>query len=143
MTVVLGSLLFPGGLLLSTRLDALISERVRVGVETTGRVVHVERYQIGRSSVVTRLTVDYALNGERHRELLSSELDEVRCHAGDVVRLYVDRTDATKAATAEGYATEDLLLQLPILLEAAGIIMIILGPAWLERRWRESSPGSF
>lgn len=64
VAVALGSFLVGGGLLLSARLNAVISERVRVGVETTGRVVHVERYQIGRSTVVTRLTVDY-LPGSR------------------------------------------------------------------------------
>ncbi|MGC1215066.1 MAG: DUF3592 domain-containing protein [Micromonospora sp.] len=142
VAVVLGSLLFGGGLLLSARLNAAIDERVRVGVETTGRVVHVKRYQIGRSTMVTRLTVDYALNGARHREMLSSELDEVRYRDGDVVRLHVDRTDATKAATAEGYATEDLLLQLPTFLEAAGIIMIMLALARLRRRGRASPLGS-
>ncbi|MGC5017109.1 DUF3592 domain-containing protein [Micromonospora sp. DT47] len=142
VAVVLGSLLVGGGLMLSARLDAVIGQRVRVGVETTGRVVHVERYQIGRSTSVTRVTVDYALNGARHRELLSSELDEVRYRNGDAVRLHVDRTDATKAATAEGYATEDLLLQLPAFLEAAGIIMIMLALARLRRRGRGPSPDS-
>jgi hypothetical protein len=142
VAIVLGSLIFGGGLLLSSWLDAVIDERVRVGVEATGRVVHVERYQIGRSTVVKRLTVEYEHNGRRHRERLSSEVDDVRYRDGDVVRLYVDRTDGTRAATAEGYATEDLLLQLPTFLEAVGIIMIMLPFARLRRRARRSAPAS-
>ncbi|MEW2330064.1 DUF3592 domain-containing protein [Micromonospora chersina] len=140
VAVVLGGLLFGGGLLLSARLNTVIDERVRVGVETTGRVVHVERYQLGRSTTVTRLTVEYALNGVRHRETLSSDLDDVRYRDGDAVILHVDRTDATKAATAEGYATEDLLVRSPTFLEAAGIIMIMLAAARLTRRGRGSLP---
>ncbi|MGW5669185.1 DUF3592 domain-containing protein [Micromonospora sp. NPDC003776] len=142
VAAAMGSVLFGGGLLLSARLNTVIDERVRVGAETTGRVVHVERYQIGRSTTVARLTVEYALDGALHREKLSSDLDDVRYRHGDAVILHVDRTDATKAATAEGYATEDLLLQLPTFLEAAGIIMIMLALARLKRRGRGSPPDS-
>ncbi|WP_259275638.1 hypothetical protein [Micromonospora chalcea] len=47
-------------MLLTARLNEAIDERVRVGAETTGRVVHVERFKISRSFAPTRLTVDYA-----------------------------------------------------------------------------------
>ena len=58
LVVVLGTLLIGGGMLLTVRLNEAIDERVRVGAETTGRVVHVERFKISRSFAAMRLTVD-------------------------------------------------------------------------------------
>lgn len=132
VAVFLGTLLIGGGLALSARLGAAIDQRVRTGAGTTGRVVHVERFKVSRSFAATRLTVDYTFGGVRHRERLSSELDECRYRNGNVLALHVDRSDPTKAATAEGYATEDLLLQVPALLEGLGIVVIMLSLALLR-----------
>ena len=66
LAVVLGTLLVGGGILLDARLTAVIDERVRVGADTTGRVVHVERLKISRSFAATRLTVVYAFDEVRH-----------------------------------------------------------------------------
>ncbi|MEU4476746.1 DUF3592 domain-containing protein [Micromonospora sp. NPDC023966] len=133
LAVVLGTLLIGGGILLDARLTAAIDERVRVGAETTGRVVHVERFKISRSFAATRLTVDYTFDGVRHRERFSSELDESEFHVGDVLAVRVDRADPTRAATPDGYATEDLLLQAPTLLEGLGIVVIMISLALLRR----------
>lgn len=133
LVVVLGTLLIGGGILLDARLAAAIDERVRGGAETTGRVVHVERFKVGRSYAVTRVTVDYTFAGVRHRERFSSELDEERFREGDVLAVFVGRADLTRAATAEGYATEDLLLQAPTLLEGLGIVVILIALALFRR----------
>ncbi|WP_262419555.1 pyridoxal-phosphate dependent enzyme, partial [Micromonospora chalcea] len=46
--------------LLHDRLSTAIDERVLAGAETTGQVVHVERFKISRSFAATRLTEDMA-----------------------------------------------------------------------------------
>lgn len=132
LAVVLGTLVVGGGMLLDARLTATIDERVLAGAETTGRVVHVERFKISRSFAATRLTVDYTFNGVRHRERFSSELDESEFHVGDVLDVRVDRTAPTRAATPDGYATEDLLLQAPTVLAGLGIGVIMISLALLR-----------
>ncbi|MFI0797059.1 hypothetical protein ACH4OY_30910 [Micromonospora rubida] len=47
--------------------------------------------------------------------------------------MYADPNDPSKAATADGYATEDLLLQLPILLGATGGLVIVAALVWIRR----------
>ncbi|MEV6519494.1 DUF3592 domain-containing protein [Micromonospora chalcea] len=132
LAVVLGTLVVGGGMLLHVRLTTAIDERVLAGAETTGQVVHVERFKISRSFAATRLTVDYTFDGVRHRERFSSALDESEFHVGDVLDVRVDRTDPTRAATPDGYATEDLLLQAPTLLAGLGIGMIMVSLALLR-----------
>ncbi|MEU7573709.1 DUF3592 domain-containing protein [Micromonospora sp. NPDC049240] len=126
LAVVLGTLLVGAGILLTVRLREAIDERVRVGAETTGEVVHVERFRITRSFSANRLTVDYTFDGVRYRERFSSELDESKFRVGESLDVRVDRTDPTRAATPDGYATEDLLLQVPTLLEVLGALMIVI-----------------
>ncbi|MEV0006272.1 DUF3592 domain-containing protein [Micromonospora sp. NPDC050980] len=130
--VVLGTLLVGGGMLLTVRLNEAIDERIRVGAETTGEVVHVGRFRISRSFSANRLTVDYTFDGVRYRERFSSELDESEFHVGDVLDVRVARTDPNRAATPDGYATEDLLLQVPTLLEGLGAIMIMISLALIR-----------
>ncbi|MEU4591427.1 DUF3592 domain-containing protein [Micromonospora aurantiaca (nom. illeg.)] len=129
LAVVLGTLLIGGGMLLTVRLNEAIDERVRVGAETTGEVVHVERFRITRSFSATRLTVDYTFDGVRYRERFSSELDESEFRVGELLDIRVDRTDPTRAATPDGYATEDLLLQAPTVLAGLGLVMIVISLA--------------
>ena len=133
LAVVLGSLLVGGGMLLHDRLSTAIDERVLAGAETTGQVVYVERLKISRSFAATRLTVDYTFDGIRHRKRFSSELDESEFHVGDVLDVRVDRTDPTRAATPDGYATEDLLLQAPTVLAGLGLAVIAISLALLRR----------
>ncbi|MFI7071451.1 hypothetical protein O7600_24110 [Micromonospora sp. WMMA1998] len=130
--VVLGTLLVGAGILLTVRLREAIDERVRVGAETTGEVVHIERFRITRSFSANRLTVDYTFDGVRHRERFSSELDESEFRVGELLDVRVDRTDPTRAATPDGYATEDLLLQVPTLLEGLGIVVILISLALIR-----------
>uniref|UniRef100_UPI002F909137 DUF3592 domain-containing protein n=1 Tax=Micromonospora narathiwatensis TaxID=299146 RepID=UPI002F909137 len=132
LAVVVGTLLVGGGLLLDARLRAAIDERVRVGAETTGRVVHVERFQISRSFAATRVTVDYTFDGVRHRERFSNELNKRRFEIGEVLSVRVDPVDPTRAATPDGYATEDLLLQAPTVLEGSGLIAILISLALIR-----------
>ncbi|MDG4802743.1 DUF3592 domain-containing protein [Micromonospora sp. WMMD980] len=130
--VALGTLLVAGGMLLTVRLNQAIDERVRVGAETTGHVVHVDRFRISRSFAATRLTVDYTFDGVRHRERFSSELDESEFRVGEVLDVRVDRTDPTRAATPDGYATEDLLLQAPTVLASLGLAVIVISLALIR-----------
>ena len=132
LAVVLGALVVGGGLLLDARLTAAIDERVRVGAETTGRVVRVERFQITRSFAATRVTVDYTFDGVRHRERFSSELNKRQFEIGEVLSVRVDPADPTKAATPDGYATEDLLLQGPTVLEGSGLVVILISLALIR-----------
>ncbi|MEU8070590.1 DUF3592 domain-containing protein [Micromonospora sp. NPDC049151] len=132
VVVILGTLLVGGGMLLTVRLNEAIDERVRVGAETTGQVVHVERFKISRSFAATRLTVDYTFEGVRYRERFSSELDESGFRVGELLDVRVDRTDLTRAATPDGYATEDLLLQAPTVLEVFGALMIVISLALIR-----------
>ena len=132
LAVVLGTLLIGVGMLLTVRLNEAIDERVRVGAETTGQVVHVERLKISRSFAATRLTVDYTFEGVRYRERFSSELDESGFRVGELLDVRVDTTDPTRAATPDGYATEDLLLQAPTLLEVLGALMIVISLALIR-----------
>lgn len=120
------------------RLNEAIDERVRVGAETTGRVVHVERFKISRSFAAMRLTVDYTFEGVRYRERFSSELDESGFRVGELLDVRVDRTDPTRAATPDGYATEDLLLQVPTILEVLGALMIVISLALIRTGPRRS-----
>ncbi|MFJ1539096.1 DUF3592 domain-containing protein [Micromonospora chalcea] len=132
LVVILGTLVVGGGMLLTARLNEAIDERVRVGTETTGQVVHVERFKISRSFAATRLTVDYTFEGVRYRERFSSELDESGFRVGELLDVRVDRTDPTRAATPDGYATEDLLLQAPTILEVLGALMIVISLALIR-----------
>ncbi|MBQ1044609.1 hypothetical protein KBX35_12995 [Micromonospora sp. C32] len=132
VVVILGTLLVGGGMLLTVRLNEAIDERVRVGAETTGQVVHVERFKISRSFAATRLTVDYTFEGVRYRERFSSELDESGFRVGELLDVRVDTTDPTRAATPDGYATEDLLLQAPTVLEVFGALMIVISLALIR-----------
>ena len=132
LVVILGTLVVGGGMLLTARLNEAIDERVRVGAETTGQVVHVERLKISRSFAATRLTVDYTFEGVRYRERFSSELDESGFRVGELLDVRVDTTDPTRAATPDGYATEDLLLQAPTLLEVLGALMIVISLALIR-----------
>ncbi|MFD6607473.1 DUF3592 domain-containing protein [Micromonospora chalcea] len=133
LAVVLGTLVVGGGMLLHVRLTTAIDERVLAGAETTGQVVHVQRFTITRSFAATRLTVDYTFDGVQHRKRFSSELDESEFHVGDVLDVRVDRTDPTRAATPDGYATEDLLLQAPTVLAGLGLGVIMISLALLRR----------
>ena len=65
----------------------------------------------------------------RYRERFSSELDESGFRVGELLDVRVDRTDPTRAATPDGYATEDLLLQVPTILEVLGALMIVISLA--------------
>ncbi|WP_439427884.1 DUF3592 domain-containing protein [Micromonospora sp. LA-10] len=132
VVVILGTLLVGGGMLLTVRLNEAIDERVRVGAETTGQVVHVERFKISRSFAATRLTVDYTFEGVQYRERFSSELDESGFRVGELLDVRVDRTNPTRAATPDGYATEDLLLQAPTVLEVFGALMIVISLALIR-----------
>ncbi|MFG2056638.1 hypothetical protein ACGFI9_21700 [Micromonospora sp. NPDC048930] len=73
--------------------------------------------------------MDYTFDGVRHRQRFSSELDESEFHVGDVLAVRVDPKDPTRAATPDGYATEDLLLQVPTVLEGLGIVVIMISLA--------------
>ncbi|WP_233601023.1 MULTISPECIES: hypothetical protein [Micromonospora] len=75
-------------------------------------------------------------DGVRHRERFSSELDDGEFRTGDVLAVRVDRADPARAATPDGYATEDLLLQAPVLLEGLGIVTILISLALLRRGHR-------
>ncbi|WP_207786411.1 DUF3592 domain-containing protein [Micromonospora globispora] len=87
---------------------------------------------MSRSEAVTRMTVAYSVDGVAYQERFSSELDEGRRHAGEELTVYVDRGDPSKAATADGYATEDLLLQLPAVLGVAGALAIVAALVWIR-----------
>ncbi|MFJ8577398.1 DUF3592 domain-containing protein [Micromonospora sp. NPDC093277] len=132
LAVVVGTLMIGGGLLLDARLTEAIDKRVRVGAETTGRVVHVERLQISGSFAATRVTVEYVIDGVRHRERFSSELNKRRFEVGEVLSVRVDPADPTRAAIPDGYATEDLLLQAPTVLEGFGLVVIMISLALIR-----------
>ncbi|NBE81621.1 DUF3592 domain-containing protein [Micromonospora rubida] len=132
VAALFGTVLICGAVLLDARLDATVEQRVSEGTAVTGRVVQVERFRISRSSSVTRMTVAYAVDGVAYQERFSSELDEGRHHAGEELTVYVDRNDPSKAATADRYATEDLLLQLPDLLGVAGGLAIVAALVWIK-----------
>lgn len=76
--------------------------------------------------------MDYTFEGVRYRERFSSELDESGFRVGELLDVRVDRTDPTRAATPDGYATEDLLLQVPIILEVLGALVIVISLALIR-----------
>ncbi|MGC4806055.1 DUF3592 domain-containing protein [Micromonospora sp. DT233] len=136
---LVGTVLICDGVLLDFRLNAIIDQRVSEGTAVTGRIVQADRFRVSRSSSVTRMTVAYSVDGVAYQERFSSELDGGRRRAGEELTVYVDPDDPAKAATADGYATEDLLLQLPILLGVAGGLAIVAALVWIKTGRR---PGS-
>ncbi|WP_320068429.1 DUF3592 domain-containing protein [Micromonospora sp. RTGN7] len=132
VAALFGTVLICGAVLLDAQLNATVDQRVNEGTAVTGRVVQADRLRVSRSSSVTRMTVAYSVGGVAYQERFSSELDEGRRHAGEELTVYVDLNDPSKAATADGYATEDLLLQLPILLGVAGGLAIVAALVWIK-----------
>ncbi|MFI1192322.1 DUF3592 domain-containing protein [Micromonospora sp. NPDC020750] len=138
VAALFGTVLICGAVLLDDRLNATVEQRVSEGTAVTGRVVQAERFRVSRSYAVTRMTVAYAVDGVAYQERFSSQLDVGRHHAGEELTVYVDRDDPSRAATAEGYATEDLLLQLPDLLGVAGGLAIVAALVWIKTGGRPS-----
>ncbi|MFF3866345.1 DUF3592 domain-containing protein [Micromonospora sp. NPDC001898] len=132
VAALFGTVLICGAVLLDARLSTIVEQRVSEGTAVTGRVVQANRLWLSRSYSVTRMTVAYTVDGVAYQERFSSELDQGRRHAGEELTVYVDRNDPSKAATAEGYATEDLLLQLPDLLGVAGGLAIVAALVWIK-----------
>ncbi|MER5703808.1 DUF3592 domain-containing protein [Micromonospora sp. NPDC002296] len=140
VAALFGTMLICGAVLLDARLNATVEQRVSEGTAVTGRVVQANRLWLSRSYSVTRMTVAYTVDGVAYQHRFSSELDQGRRHAGEELTVYVDRNDPSKAATAEGYATEDLLLQLPDLLGVAGGLAIVAALVWIKTGGR--APGT-
>ncbi|MER5705781.1 DUF3592 domain-containing protein [Micromonospora sp. NPDC002296] len=132
VAALFGTVLICGAVLLDARLNATVEQRVSEGTAVIGRVVQANRLWLSRSYSVTRMIVAYTVDGVAYQERFSSELDQGRRHAGEELTVYVDRNDPSKAATAEGYATEDLLLQLPDLLGVAGGLAIVAALVWIK-----------
>ncbi|WP_433348978.1 DUF3592 domain-containing protein [Micromonospora sp. CA-111912] len=132
VAALFGTVLICGAVLLDDRLNTTVDQRVNEGTAVTGRVVQAERFRVSRSYSVTRMTVAYSVGGVAYQERFSSELDEGRRHAGEELTVYVDPNDPSKAATADRYATEDLLLQLPTLLGVAGGLAIVAALVWIK-----------
>ncbi|WP_320068878.1 DUF3592 domain-containing protein [Micromonospora sp. RTGN7] len=132
VAALFGTMLICGAILLDDRLTTTVEQRVNEGTAVTGLVVQANRLRLSRSESVTRMTVTYTVDGVAYRKRFSSQLDQGRRHAGEETTVYVDRDDPSRAATAEGYATEDLLLQLPNLLGVAGFLTIVAALVWIK-----------
>lgn len=108
------------GLVAWAVLDSRVDERIRTGLPVQAEVVASGTVKTGRAGSSPRVNVRYSVGGRDIEATLMSMLAGSQYQIGDQLTIYVDRTDPTKAATSDGFASEDRLMLLPLFLTAGG-----------------------
>ena len=115
-------------------LAARIDRRIAHGVGVPAQVTAIQRLPLGKTSQPQRLTVAYDRAGPRTARLVAA-LAEGDYRVGDRVTLLVDPADPGRVATADGFASEGLILLVPPATAFYGALALLIVAVRRGRWW--------
>jgi hypothetical protein len=131
----------PGWLCGPCEIAGTVDKRVSGGLSVGAEVTSVHKVGFGRFGG-QEATVHYRLGGESY----SARLMSVRLldwNDSTQVELSVEPSDPRRAATADGWVTEDRLVLIPYPVAAVGIVALLLGAiGWIGSRYYKPPPRS-
>ncbi|MEV6298920.1 DUF3592 domain-containing protein [Actinoplanes sp. NPDC051861] len=142
--VMAGLLVAVGGVFIRITLDDRVEQRIADGTPVAAEVTRVGKlpWSTTRTRSGQRITVAYSWDGVARTADLTPAEAKTGYTTGDRITVLVDPRDPGRVATADGFASEDLMMRAPLLVAGWSFLLALTGAFRHVRWWWRNERGA-